>query len=62
MDFGQIFAQVTCPQRQHLGLTAIGNDYGFDEVFARQLQALASPGDVAVAISTSDDAGRRRFR
>jgi D-sedoheptulose 7-phosphate isomerase len=34
-------------------VTAIGNDYGYKEVFARQLQALASPGDVAVAISTS---------
>jgi len=34
-------------------LTAIGNDYGYEEVFARQLQALATPGDVAVAISTS---------
>jgi len=34
-------------------VTAIGNDNGYEEVFARQLQALASPGDVAVAISTS---------
>ncbi len=34
-------------------LTAIGNDYGYDKVFARQLAALAVPGDVAVAISTS---------
>jgi D-sedoheptulose 7-phosphate isomerase len=34
-------------------LTAVGNDYGFDQVFARQIQALARPGDVAVAISTS---------
>src|SRR5215472_4334848 len=34
-------------------VTAIGNDYGYDEVFARQLRALATPGDVAVAISTS---------
>jgi D-sedoheptulose 7-phosphate isomerase len=34
-------------------LTAIGNDYGYDLVFARQLQALASAGDVAIAISTS---------
>lgn len=36
-------------------LTAIGNDYGFAEVFARQLQGLARPGDVLVAISTSGD-------
>jgi D-sedoheptulose 7-phosphate isomerase len=34
-------------------LTAVGNDYGFDRVFARQVQALGRPGDVAVAISTS---------
>lgn len=34
-------------------LTAIGNDYGFDEVFARQVEALARPGDVLMAISTS---------
>lgn len=34
-------------------LTAIGNDYGFDLTFARQLEALAKPGDVAVGISTS---------
>jgi D-sedoheptulose 7-phosphate isomerase len=34
-------------------LTAVGNDYGFEEVFARQIHALARPGDVALAISTS---------
>jgi D-sedoheptulose 7-phosphate isomerase len=34
-------------------LTAIGNDYGFDLVFARQLEALGRPGDVAVGLSTS---------
>jgi D-sedoheptulose 7-phosphate isomerase len=34
-------------------LTAIGNDYGFDLVFARQLEALGKEGDVAVGISTS---------
>src|SRR5205809_3508230 len=34
-------------------LTAVGNDYGFDQVFARQVQALGRPGDIAVAISTS---------
>jgi D-sedoheptulose 7-phosphate isomerase len=34
-------------------VTAIGNDYGYDQVFARQLQAFAAPGDVVVAISTS---------
>jgi len=34
-------------------LTAIGNDYGYDLVFARQLEALGSAKDVAIAISTS---------
>ena len=34
-------------------VTAIGNDYGFDRVFSRQLEALARPGDVAIGISTS---------
>ena len=34
-------------------LTAIGNDYGFDQVFARQIRALGRKGDIAVAISTS---------
>jgi D-sedoheptulose 7-phosphate isomerase len=34
-------------------LTAIANDYSFEEVFARQIQAHANPGDVLVAISTS---------
>jgi D-sedoheptulose 7-phosphate isomerase len=34
-------------------VTAIANDYGYEYVFSRQLQALATPGDVAVGISTS---------
>lgn len=34
-------------------LTAVGNDYGFDAVFERQVMALGQPGDVLVAISTS---------
>jgi D-sedoheptulose 7-phosphate isomerase len=34
-------------------LTAIGNDYGFDAVFSRQVEALAAPGDIVVGISTS---------
>jgi D-sedoheptulose 7-phosphate isomerase len=34
-------------------LTALGNDYSFDIVFSRQLQALGQKGDVLVAISTS---------
>lgn len=34
-------------------LTAIGNDYGYDQVFARQVRALGRAGDLAIAISTS---------
>jgi D-sedoheptulose 7-phosphate isomerase len=34
-------------------LTAVGNDYGFDSIFERQVNALGRPGDVLVAISTS---------
>jgi D-sedoheptulose 7-phosphate isomerase len=34
-------------------LTAVGNDYGYADVFARQVEGLGRPGDVLVAISTS---------
>ena len=34
-------------------LTAIGNDYGYEQVFSRQVQALGRPGDVLVGITTS---------
>ncbi|WP_041682805.1 phosphoheptose isomerase [Pusillimonas sp. T7-7] len=34
-------------------LTAVGNDYGFDAIFERQVAALGQPGDILVAISTS---------
>ena len=34
-------------------VTAIGNDYAFDQIFSRQLEGLAQPGDVAVGLSTS---------
>jgi len=34
-------------------LTAVGNDYGYDQVFSKQVQALGARGDVLVAISTS---------
>jgi D-sedoheptulose 7-phosphate isomerase len=34
-------------------LTALGNDYGFDYVFTRQVEALALPGDLVLGISTS---------
>ncbi len=34
-------------------ITAIGNDYGYENVFSRQLEAFASPGDMFIGISTS---------
>ncbi len=34
-------------------LTSIGNDYGFEHVFLRQIQGLGRPGDVAIGLSTS---------
>lgn len=34
-------------------LTAIGNDYGFDQIFSKQIQALGLSGDILLAISTS---------
>lgn len=34
-------------------LTAVGNDYGFDQIFSRQVSAIGQPGDVLVALSTS---------
>ena len=34
-------------------LTAVGNDYGFDDIFKRQVEALAKPDDVLIGISTS---------
>ena len=52
-------------------LTAIGNDYGFDQIFARLVSAHGQPGDVAIALSTSgnspnvleavDEARRRKL-
>jgi D-sedoheptulose 7-phosphate isomerase len=38
-------------------LTAIGNDYGYEDVFSRQLSGLGQEGDVLVAISTSGNSG-----
>jgi D-sedoheptulose 7-phosphate isomerase len=36
-------------------LTAVGNDYGYEKIFARQIDALCKPGDVVIGISTSGD-------
>lgn len=37
-------------------LTALGNDYGYETIFARQVEALGSAGDIAIGISTSGKA------
>ena len=34
-------------------MTAIGNDYGYDKVFAREIEAIANPPDILIAITTS---------
>ena len=38
-------------------ISAIGNDYGYEQIFARELQAIAKSGDVFIAISTSGNSG-----
>ena len=38
-------------------ITAIANDYSFDRIFARQIEALGQPGDVAIGLSTSGNSG-----
>ncbi len=38
-------------------LTSVGNDYSFDDVFSRQVEALGKKGDVLIAISTSGNSG-----
>ena len=38
-------------------MTAIGNDYGYENVFAREIQSIATPADVLIAITTSGNSG-----
>ncbi|MDC3393354.1 SIS domain-containing protein [Luminiphilus sp.] len=38
-------------------MTAIGNDYGYENVFAREIEAIATPADVLIAITTSGNSG-----
>jgi D-sedoheptulose 7-phosphate isomerase len=45
--------RATGPHSRASILTALGNDYGYDKVFSRQVQALGNTGDTAIAISTS---------
>ena len=50
---GTAWASGYCPDHRHFNSHAIGNDYGFDMVFRRQVEALADKGDVVMGISTS---------
>src|SRR5262245_557023 len=36
-------------------LTCLGNDFAFEQIFARQVEALGNPGDVLIVFSTSGD-------
>ena len=47
------YLDIEAAAKRVTGVTAVANDYGFDRVFVRQLEALGRQGDVAVAISTS---------
>ena len=46
-----------CLSAESSSVTAISNDYGFDQVFARQVQAHGRPGDVLLVLSTSGRSG-----
>lgn len=46
-----------CLSADATALTCIGNDYGYERVFARQVEGLAKPGDVLVAFTTSGNSG-----
>src|SRR5213080_3257427 len=43
-------------------LTAAGNDYGFDEIFARQVAALGQPGDLLICLTTSGKSKKRKLK
>ncbi|MCI0363637.1 MAG: SIS domain-containing protein [Phycisphaerales bacterium] len=45
--------RAVCLNADSTALTCIGNDFGFDQIFARQCQALLRPGDVLLVMSTS---------
>ena len=38
-------------------MTAIGNDYGYENVFSREIEAIATPADILIAITTSGNSG-----
>jgi len=43
----------TCEKPNHSKNVAAGNEYGFDEIFARQVAAFGAPGDVLICLTTS---------
>lgn len=49
----RISLPAVCLAADATALTCIGNDYGFDRLFSRQVEGLGKPGDVAVLFSTS---------
>lgn len=51
-SYSKPFRAISLTDNQAI-ITAIGNDFGFDEIFSRQLQLLGKQGDVVVAISAS---------
>ena len=48
----QVIRQNRCPSNPS-AVTAISNDFGYENVFARQVEAFAQPGDVVIGITTS---------
>ena len=52
MSFSKPYAAIAL-NTDTSAITAIGNDYHFQEIFSRQLSALAKPGDIAIYLSTS---------
>lgn len=53
MSFERRSLPAVCLTSDGAVLTALGNDYGYEEVFARQVRGLGKPGDVLVVLSTS---------
>jgi len=51
-SYAKPFRAISLTDNQAI-ITAIGNDFGFDEIFSRQLQLLGKQGDIVVAISAS---------
>ena len=55
-SYEQPFRVISLTDNQAI-ITAIGNDFGYDEIFVRQLRVVGKPGDVLVAISASGNSG-----